>query len=658
MKKTFLVALLTLTCSVPVWAQGGGRGQPPRRDSTATRKTPEGDVLDFKDADISVVLNAIAEAGNLNININQPPSVRVSLRVSAQMTKETATEMLKVVAEGNGFTVTETPSIIRLVGPPKAPPPQQQTQQQTLSAAQLAAMRVRELHTVRLKHATASTVAPILMSLLRGTGGVGGVGGRGGINPVTGIQQGINAGRGGNAGVGGAGAAGGAGGGGGGGRGGRGGGANNPVAIQGGGNIFGGAGGNPGIQALANLFGGGGGGITTTASLAFSDINIVADDGTNSLMILSTAEDFQAIQPLLQSIDLRPLQVLIEVTIAQVERSKDLNMGISAVTTKNGKKTTSTSTTTTNAQGVKSTTSTATTTGKVDTTGIFPSAASARDFIAQLVGGKGAINYAVAINALQSIGDVRVLSTPVLIAQNNKQAVLNVGARVPFVQVSQTVVNDPTGRVQTVQYQDVGTTLTITPTINSDGYVNLAVQQTSDNLTNNVQFDAQIINTRQAQTQIFVKDGQTTVVGGLTDNTTSNSKAGIPILSKIPFIGGLLFGNTQNSKVTTELYLFLTPHIVSSDEDIDRLRESVRGTSDVLKGLQLQKINPGGDTVRVGVPKDSVKKKGGEPPNGPKSDSLNVRPDSLPLPQPAPASRELSLVRVAPWRPAQEYVFG
>jgi type II secretion system protein D len=662
MKKLLRVLVLVPLSAAPLLAQAGGRGAPPARiDSSALRKTPDGAVLDFKDVDVVVVLSAIAEAGNLSININNPPSgVRVTLRVSAQMTKETAAEMLKQVAEVNGFTVTESPALIRLVGPPKPPPPLTQVQlnnqqQAAQQAALLAQQRVRVLNVVRLKNARASTVGPILMSLLRGFGGTG-AGGRGvnGINGINGVQQGINGGRGGGGGrganaAGGAGAANGRG-------------AAAPIQIQGGAPIGfqvpGGAAGNPGLQALQNLFGGGGGVGVNTVSLAFSDINIVADDATNSLMVFSTVEDFQAIQPLVQSIDLRPLQVLIEVTIAQVERSNDLNVGLSAVTTKSGKKTTTTGTTTTNAAGVTSSTSTSTTTGKTDTTSIFPSAASARDFIAQLIGGKGAVNYAVAINALQSRGDVKVLSLPLIMAQNNIQAVLNVGARVPFVQVSQTVVNDPTGRVQTVQYQDVGTTLTITPTINTDGYVNLAVQQTSDNLTNNVQFDAQIINTRQAQTQMQVRDGQTAVVGGLTDNTTSNARTGIPILSSIPWIGGWLFGNTQKSKTTSELFLFLTPHIVSSDEDIDRLRESVRGTSEMLKDIPLKRLNPG-DTIHIGIPMDSAKKL--PPIRKPPGDTMTVaRPDSSRnVPGPLPQRDELALsAHDVPWLANRENLLG
>ena len=204
----------------------------------------------------------------------------------------------------------------------------------------------------------------------------------------------------------------------------------------------------------------------------------------------------------------------------------------------------------------------------------------------QLTGGKGAINYNVAMNALSSRGDVKVLSLPVIIAQNNKEAILNVGSQRPFVQVSQSVASDPTGRVQTVQYINVGTTLTITPTINPDGYVNLAVKQTDNAATNEIQFSAPVISTREATTTVFLRDGQTTVIGGLADNTTSNSTSGLPYLSRLPLIGWI-FGNQQKSTIASELFLFLTPHVVSIDEDIDRLRESVQTGSELLTDVPI-----------------------------------------------------------------------
>jgi general secretion pathway protein D len=171
---------------------------------------------------------------------------------------------------------------------------------------------------------------------------------------------------------------------------------------------------------------------------------------------------------------------------------------------------------------------------------------------------------------------------------------------VPFIQVSQTSGIDPTGRVQTVQYQDVGKTLTITPTINPDGYVNLQISQTDNSATNQVQFDAPIINKREATTQVFIRNGQTTVIGGLADNSRTRDVSGIPFLSRIPLIGPLLFGRTTHSDETRELFLFLTPHIISSDEDIDKYREAIRDGSDLLKQIDIgPRIIPRADTIVI-----------------------------------------------------------
>jgi general secretion pathway protein D len=333
------------------------------------------------------------------------------------------------------------------------------------------------------------------------------------------------------------------------------------------------------IQGLAGL------------SSASGDIRIIAEESTNSLLVRSTAEDWALIQQLVQGVDLRPLQVLIEVTIAEVRRTRDLDLGVSYRVTR-------------------------TPDGKTvpDATATLPSNASARDFILQLSGNNGTIKYDVALNALATRGNVRVLSLPVIIAQNNKQATLNVGESRPFVQVSQSVPLDPTSRVETVQYLPVGTVLTITPTINPDGYVNLQVTQTANSATNQLQFNAPIISQREATTQVFVRDGQTTVIGGLADNSRDHTDEGIPFLSRIPLIGPVLFGHTTRSEVTSELFLFLTPHVISSDEDIDRVREGLKQGSELLHQVPVgPRINPMGTT-------DTLKAK---------PDTTMRRPDSL-----------------------------
>jgi type II secretory pathway component GspD/PulD (secretin) len=127
---------------------------------------------------------------------------------------------------------------------------------------------------------------------------------------------------------------------------------------------------------------------------------------------------------------------------------------------------------------------------------------------------------------------------------------------------------------------------------------NLVVTQTDNSATNQVQFDAPIINKREATTQIFIRDGQTTVVGGLAGKSHSNTVSGIPIISRIPLIGPLLFGRTTISEETSELYLFLTPHIISSDEDVDKLRDAVKEGSDLLQKVNTEPhIVPKTDTL-------------------------------------------------------------
>jgi general secretion pathway protein D len=172
------------------------------------------------------------------------------------------------------------------------------------------------------------------------------------------------------------------------------------------------------------------------------------------------------------------------------------------------------------------------------------------------------------LRAAASKGDVQIISRPVLLASNNTEARLLVGSQVPFVQVSRSLPTETPTRDQVVQYRDVGTKLTIRPTINQDGYVSLLVQQEVNAATTEVLFDAPVISTREAATQLLVKDGQTIVLGGLRDKQRNANQAGIPILSHLPILGGL-FGSADRSTTETELYLFLTPRIIKTDADVD-----------------------------------------------------------------------------------------
>lgn len=554
--KAFRVLLLLSVCAAPAMAQG--RGQPPTQgaDTVIVRRTAAGYVVNFDDQPLRVVFSALAEASGLNIVQTNIPLRNTTLHMGTPVSRDEMLDVIKGLAASNNINVIEGPSLVRLEGP--TPVPTQTAQQLAAQqAAQRAAAEQQQLYIVRLKHASAVQLAPVLQGLFSGI-----------TRQPTAAQIA----------------------------------AQNPLAA-----IFGGLAGNGRGQAAQEAAaaaaaqqqqeqqgrGRGGRGNQQTQQLALSasaaDVRIQAEESSNSLLIRSTAADFQLIQQILTGVDERPLQVLIEVMIAEVTRTRDLNVG---VTLNNG----STSPKTENGTTV---------------TGSQPSQAGTRDFILQLTGGRGGVNFDVALNALQSRGDVRVLSLPVIIAENNRQAVLNVGSSRPFVQVSQqSGVGVAGGVVQTVQYIDVGTVLTITPTINRDGYVNLQVQQTANTATNEIQFDAPVINKREATTQVFIRDGQTTVIGGLADNTSTQSESGIPILSRIPGLGWL-FGNKQRNRSTSELFLFLTPHVIFTDTDVDKIREAVKSNSELLHTVPIEaRIKPGGDTINVKLPPkvDTVRK--------------------------------------------------
>jgi general secretion pathway protein D len=197
-----------------------------------------------------------------------------------------------------------------------------------------------------------------------------------------------------------------------------------------------------------------------------------------------------------------------------------------------------------------------------------------RDFVIRVVSLDRA-NVRAVLRALASTSNVRVLSTPEVLAVNNREARIVVGDRVPF--VASTRLGD-FALDRSVQYEDVGTSLTIIPTINLDDYVSVQILQEVNRVTNQVvaaAFDAPIISTREASTRAIIRDGQTVVIGGLIGESTERLDSGIPFLKDIPLIGAL-FRNKVDSNNRTELAIFVTPYIVRSDADADAIRERIR----------------------------------------------------------------------------------
>jgi general secretion pathway protein D len=292
-------------------------------------------------------------------------------------------------------------------------------------------------------------------------------------------------------------------------------------------------------------------------------VTIVPDELTNSLLIRASATDHALIAQAVQHLDLRPLQVLIQVLIVEARKDRLFALGVDATAS-----------------------------------GTFDQGKGA--YAGTLVGGglgtfvlqvmhMASLDLDIVLRAAVSRGDAKIVSRPVLLASNNREARILVGSQRPFVQVSRSLPTDTPTRDQVVQYKDVGTKLTVLPTINPDGYVNLLIRQEVNSATAEVQFDAPVIATRETETDVLVKDGQTVVLGGLREQLHEVVKSGIPLLSDIPILGGL-FGVQERRTTETELFLFITPIVLRDDTTVDSV------TVDAMR--RAEQVSPAPDRER------------------------------------------------------------
>ncbi len=183
------------------------------------------------------------------------------------------------------------------------------------------------------------------------------------------------------------------------------------------------------------------------------------------------------------------------------------------------------------------------------------------------------------LRLLDTYGSTKVVANPHVSAADNQKATIKSGNRIPINQ--QTLVGGTTNAVTTTsQYIDTGVLLQVTPHINAGGLVSLDVQaEVSIPGNPDVVGNAPPINTRSVQTYVTVQTGQTMVMGGLISDSRLNNSEGLPLLSRIPILGGL-FGNQDLKNDRTELVLFITPQVVENELDMARVIEDLRRRMD------------------------------------------------------------------------------
>jgi general secretion pathway protein D len=285
-----------------------------------------------------------------------------------------------------------------------------------------------------------------------------------------------------------------------------------------------------------------------------SDTKIVADIANNSIIIIATPQEYGKILPVIKQLDIMPLQVLIDATIAQVDLKDDLKYGIKWFFS----------------QGNDSISSSA-----QNAAAVLTGAAT---------GGLSAIYNSGSIKALLTaqadLNNVKIISSPSLLVLNNQEAKINVGDQVP-IQTSTlsnaiastgttTATGTNTGFAQAnqIQYKDTGVTLEITPRVNSNGMVIMDIQQIVSvaKATLTGVTTSPTINKEEIESTIAVKDGETLALGGLIQTTNQNNKSGIPFLHELPLIGPF-FGSTDNKDDRQELVVLLTPRVVKTKQD-------------------------------------------------------------------------------------------
>lgn len=302
-------------------------------------------------------------------------------------------------------------------------------------------------------------------------------------------------------------------------------------------------------------------------------VRVTAVQETNSLLIQASPSEYDGILSAIERLDEEPLQVMIEAQVLVVELNDELEYGVSWFLANGGVE------------------------GSVP--GLPDGFAASRDNNAIRFGGRegsddptvlGTItrravgrNFVGAtIKALESVSDVRTISSPSLMVRNNSDASISVGDQVPVQSTSFIGGTGEGSRFGSVQYLDTGVKLEVTPRVNPGGLVYLSLRQEVSSPGAAPEGENPPVNTRNIETDVAVQSGQTIMLGGLIQEDTSSGKTGVPGLQRIPFLGALFRSTTRDVR-RRETLVMITPTVVESTNELKRVSDEVRSQ---FKGLE------------------------------------------------------------------------
>jgi general secretion pathway protein D len=281
-----------------------------------------------------------------------------------------------------------------------------------------------------------------------------------------------------------------------------------------------------------------------------SNVRIIADQTTNSLVIRATPRDYRKIRAALKHLDILPLQVLIEATIAEVSLNADLRYGVEWFL----------------ASGDASFTFSRLSSGLVE--GAFPG------FSALFANG----DVRALLSALEQVTDLKVISSPHLLVLDNQTAHLLVGDQVPILTQSAVSVTSPDAPiVNSIEQRDTGVILSVTPRVNASGLVIMEIEEETSDVVETTTSDitSPTIRQRKIGTTVAVQSGQTVVLAGLIEDDVERAEFGIPVLHRLPIVGPL-FGVKNNVNARTELLVLITPRVIGTQNQARAVTEELR----------------------------------------------------------------------------------
>lgn len=309
---------------------------------------------------------------------------------------------------------------------------------------------------------------------------------------------------------------------------------------------------------------------TAEATVEFEEpVQITADKTTNSLVIIASPQDYEILRDVIEKLDIRRPQVLVDALIVEMSFEKALELGVEWRTTDDPR-------------GGDLTGFASSNFGTIGNVAVGGPLAVPQGLALGVVkgtvtfGGREFLNVGALLRALQTDADVNVLSSPHLITTDNEEAEIVVSDNIPF-KTSEKF--DSLGNpISTFEYRDVGLTLRFTPQINEDNFVRLRLfQETSQILSTATggSTNAPSTTRRSAKTTVVVQDQTTVVIGGLVSDDTQMTVSSVPCLGDLPLLG-YLFRNSRQESRKKNLLIFLTPRIVTNMAKLEEVTQDKR----------------------------------------------------------------------------------